>query len=69
MAKQNRPAALRAWQRSWQLLGEQLHDQLARSKCSWQSWQDLVGDEGYGFDKLLPFFNKVLCFTPPKNAL
>lgn len=39
------------------------------SKGSYQAWADLVGDDSYTFDKLLPFFNKGICFTPPNNAL
>ncbi|KAF5135180.1 hypothetical protein E5D57_005824 [Metarhizium anisopliae] len=52
---QNPPAALRAWQMSWQLLGEQLHDQLARSKGSWQSWQIWSAMKAMALTSCCPF--------------
>ncbi|KAJ4413891.1 hypothetical protein N0V82_008246 [Gnomoniopsis sp. IMI 355080] len=36
---------------------------------SYQKWADTVGDESYSFEKLLPFFEKSLNFTPPRNDL
>ena len=35
---------------------------------SYQRWADEVGDQSYTFDKLLPYFEKSLNFTPPNNA-
>ncbi|KAI3331470.1 GMC oxidoreductase [Xylariaceae sp. AK1471] len=36
---------------------------------SYQMWADLVGDDSYTFDKLLPYLEKSICFTPPDNQL
>jgi len=35
---------------------------------SYQRWADDVGDQSYTFNRLLPFFEKSLNFTPPDNA-
>lgn len=32
---------------------------------SYKMWADLVGDESYEFENLLPYFEKSLKFTPP----
>ncbi|KAL8848216.1 MAG: hypothetical protein Q9221_006734 [Calogaya cf. arnoldii] len=34
---------------------------------SYQKWADEVGDESYTFERLLPFFEKSLKFTPPDS--
>ncbi|KAF2190152.1 GMC oxidoreductase [Zopfia rhizophila CBS 207.26] len=34
---------------------------------SYQRWADLVSDQSYTFDKLLPYFKKSVQFTPPKT--
>ncbi|KAI1874081.1 uncharacterized protein JN550_002660 [Neoarthrinium moseri] len=39
------------------------------TRGSYQKWADMVGDESYTFDKLLPYFEKSLNFTPPRNDL
>lgn len=39
------------------------------SRGSYQTWADLVGDDSYTFDNLLPFFNRAICFTPPNDGL
>jgi choline dehydrogenase len=39
------------------------------TRSSYQKWADLVGDEGYTFENLLPYFQKSLNFTPPNNDL
>lgn len=36
---------------------------------SYQRWADLVGDESYTFDRLLPYFERSICFTQPNDAL
>ena len=36
---------------------------------SYQTWADLVDDQSYTFDKLLPFFEKSVHFTPPDMNL
>ena len=36
---------------------------------SYQMWADLVGDDSYKFEKLLPYFTKSICFTPPNMDL
>ncbi|KAL9003148.1 MAG: hypothetical protein Q9188_003970 [Gyalolechia gomerana] len=36
---------------------------------SYQRWVDLVGDQSYGFERLLPFFEKSIKFTPPDMDL
>ena len=38
------------------------------TKDSYQRWADEVEDQSYTFDKLLPYFEKSLNFTPPDNA-
>ena len=35
------------------------------TRSSYQRWADAVGDQSYTFDRLLPFFEKSLNFTPP----
>ncbi|KAL8722177.1 MAG: hypothetical protein Q9225_001273 [Loekoesia sp. 1 TL-2023] len=37
------------------------------TRSSYQRWADLVGDQSLTFDRLLPFFEKSLKFTPPSN--
>lgn len=37
------------------------------SRQSYQKWADAVGDQGYTFDNLLPFFKKSVAFTPPSS--
>ncbi|KAL8860930.1 MAG: hypothetical protein Q9178_002685 [Gyalolechia marmorata] len=37
--------------------------------ASYQRWADAVGDQSYTFDRLLPFFEKSLKFTPPDESL
>ena len=32
---------------------------------SYHMWADLVGDNSYQFEHLLPYFQKSICFTPP----
>ena len=32
---------------------------------SYQKWADHVGDQGFTFNNLLPYFDKSLNFTPP----
>jgi len=39
------------------------------TKASYQRWADTVGDQSYTFDRLLPFFEKSLKFTPPNMEL
>ena len=39
------------------------------TKSSYQKWADVVGDQSYTFDQLLPFFEKSIKFTPPNNEL
>jgi choline dehydrogenase len=39
------------------------------TNASYQRWADLVGDESYTFDRLLPYFERSICFTPPNAAL
>jgi choline dehydrogenase len=39
------------------------------TKSSYQRWADAVGDQSYTFDRLLPFFEKSLKFTPPNMEL
>lgn len=34
------------------------------TRFSYQRWADLVGDQAYTFDRLLPFFEKSISFTP-----
>ncbi|KAF9882808.1 hypothetical protein FE257_005140 [Aspergillus nanangensis] len=48
-----------------------------RGKClggsptiqSMQRWADLVDDQSYTFDKVLPFYKKTIHFTPPSTRL
>lgn len=35
---------------------------------SYQQWADLVGDQSYTFDNLLPYFKKSVQFTPPNTS-
>lgn len=35
---------------------------------SYQQWADQVGDQSYTFEKLLPYFEKSLNFTPPDQG-
>ena len=35
------------------------------SKGSYQQWADLVGDQSWTFESLLPYFQKSVDFTPP----
>ncbi|KAL8912052.1 MAG: hypothetical protein Q9171_002905 [Xanthocarpia ochracea] len=37
--------------------------------ASYQRWADTVGDQSYTFERLLPFFEKSLKFTPPDENL
>lgn len=39
------------------------------TRSSYQRWADAVGDQSYTFDRLLPFFEKSLKFTPPDMEL
>ena len=39
------------------------------TRSSYQRWADLVGGESYTFDRLLPFFEKSMNFTPPDMDL
>lgn len=39
------------------------------TRSSYQMWADVVGDQSYTFDRLLPFFEKSLKFTPPDMNL
>lgn len=39
------------------------------TKASYQRWADTVGDQSYTFDRLLPFLEKSLKFTPPNMEL
>ncbi|EED13644.1 choline dehydrogenase, putative [Talaromyces stipitatus ATCC 10500] len=39
------------------------------SKGTYQTWADLVGDDSYTLDNLLPYFEKSICFTPPNMEL
>ncbi|KAK8109464.1 hypothetical protein PG999_007601 [Apiospora kogelbergensis] len=39
------------------------------TKSSYQMWADQVGDESYGFDNLLPYFEKSINFTAPNMGL
>ncbi len=39
------------------------------TKASYQRWADVVGDQSYTFDQLLPYFEKSLKFTPPNMDL
>ena len=39
------------------------------TRSSYQRWADAVGDQSYTFDRLLPFFEKSLKFTPPDMNL
>lgn len=39
------------------------------STGTYQAWADLVGDQSYAFDKLLPAFNRGVNFTAPNTAL
>lgn len=36
---------------------------------SYQRWADAVGDQSYAWDKLLPYFQKSVTFTPPNMSL
>ncbi|KAL1962143.1 hypothetical protein VTN77DRAFT_547 [Rasamsonia byssochlamydoides] len=36
---------------------------------SFQQWADLVDDQSYTFDNLLPYFKKSVQFTPPNTAI
>lgn len=36
---------------------------------SFQQWADLVDDQSYTFDKLLPYFKKSVQFTPPNTEM
>lgn len=38
------------------------------TRQSFQKWADVVGDQSYTFDNLLPFFKKSVSFTPPKST-
>jgi choline dehydrogenase len=38
------------------------------SRSSYQRWADQVGDSGYTFDNLLPFYKKSVRLTPPNLA-
>lgn len=38
---------------------------LRGTKDSYAKWADMVGDQSYTYDQLLPFFEKSLNFTPP----
>ena len=35
---------------------------------TYQRWADLVGDQSFTFDKLLPYFKRSPRFTPPNTA-
>ena len=37
------------------------------TKGSYQKWADMVDDQSYTFDAILPYFEKSLNFTPPDN--
>ena len=39
------------------------------TRSSYQRWAEAVGDQNYTFDRLLPFFEKSLNFTPPDRDL
>ncbi|KGO69935.1 Glucose-methanol-choline oxidoreductase [Penicillium italicum] len=39
------------------------------TNASYQRWADLVGDESYTFDRMLPYFERSVCFTPPNEEL
>lgn len=39
------------------------------TNASYQRWADLVDDDSYTFDRLLPYFERSICFTPPNAAL
>ncbi|RHZ71526.1 hypothetical protein CDV55_108196 [Aspergillus turcosus] len=36
---------------------------------SMQRWAEEVGDESYTFDRMLPYFKKLCCYTPPDLSL
>lgn len=38
------------------------------SKGSYQQWADVVGDESYTFENILPYFKKSVQFTNPSDA-
>jgi choline dehydrogenase len=38
---------------------------LRSTKDSYAKWADMVGDQSYTYDELLPYFEKSLNFTPP----
>ena len=38
------------------------------SKDSYQKWADMVGDDSYTFENILPFFKRSAHFTAPNNA-
>lgn len=54
---------------SWWKLGKELYGLLAGTRSLYQRWADVVGDESYTFDRLLPFFEKSLKFTLPDTSL
>lgn len=37
------------------------------TKQSYQKWADIVGDESYTWDTLLPYFKKSVKFSPPSD--
>ncbi|KAI1122253.1 glucose-methanol-choline oxidoreductase [Nemania abortiva] len=39
------------------------------TKGSYQKWADMVGDDGYTFENLLPYFQKSVHLSPPRNDL
>ncbi|CAG8117172.1 unnamed protein product [Penicillium olsonii] len=39
------------------------------TNASYQRWADLVDDQSYTFDRLLPYFERSVCFTPPNQEL
>lgn len=39
------------------------------TNASYQQWADMVGDESYTFDRLLPYFERSVCFTPPNAEM
>lgn len=39
------------------------------TNASYQMWADVVGDQSYTFDNLLPWFEKSINFTPPDQNL
>lgn len=51
------------------IVGEKVADCSSRGTVgSFQQWADVVGDDDYTFNKILPYFRKSTDFTPPNYA-